>query len=170
MAGVMSKDCLDAIHQMSLHVGQLQGILIAEGINQSVESPDSWMAPDVALPKDAVLQDDFDAISADLALSVPEIASECMDRYPEFASVRQMSAVGAAEDFKNPFAGETILNEGEETNGQMTLRPGGRAPRPRGKATDAYQLWNQLHEVEDAIMEWVKELFLEPSRHAKVHR
>ena len=166
MAGVMSKDCLAAIHQMSLHVGQLQGILIAEGTNQSVESPDSWMAPDVALPKDAVLQDDFDAISAQLAESVPEIAANCLDRYPEFASVLQMSAFGAAEDFKNPFAGETILLEGGETDGQLTLRPGGRIPRPRGKATDAYELWNHLNEVQDTILEWVGELFPEPSRHA----
>jgi len=170
MAGVMSKDCLDAIYQMSNHIGQLEGILIAEGINQSVESPDSWMAPDVALPKDAILQDDFDAITGYLALSVPEIAENCMDRYPEFASVLQMSAVGAAEDFKNPFAGETMLLEGGETNGQMTLRPGTIIPRPGGKATDAYQLWNQLNEVQGAIMEWVKELILEPSRHAKVPR
>ena len=165
MAGVMSKDCLASIHQMSLHVGQLQGILIAEGINQSVESPDSWLAPDVALPKDAVLQDDFDVISAQLAESVPGIAESCMDRYPEFASVLQMSAVGAAEDFKNPFAGETILLEGE-----MILRPGGRVPRPRGKATDAYELWTHLNQVQDAILGWVGELFPEPSRHAKVLR
>ena len=171
MAGVMSKDCLASIHQMSLHVGQLQGILIAEGINQSVESPDSWLAPDVALPKDAVLQDDFDVISAQLAESVPEIAESCMDRYPEFASVLQMSAVGAAEDFKNPFAGETILLEGEETSGLLPVtRSGGRVPRPRGKATDAYELWNHLNQVQDAILAWVGELFPEPSRHAKVLR
>jgi hypothetical protein len=167
----MSKDCLDAIYQMSNHIGQLQGILIAEGINQSVESPDSWMAPDVALPKDAVLQDDFDTISEYLALSVPDIASACMDRYPEFASVKQMTANGMVEDFQNPFAGETgSLEIVEESDASATVRPGTITPRPGGRATDAYQLWNQLNAVQGAIMEWVKELLLEPSRHAKVLR
>ena len=166
MPGVMSGDCLDAIHQMSLHVGQLQGILIAEGAKQSVVSPDDWTAPDVALPTDKNLQDDFDEISGWLALSVPDIAYYCMDRYPEYASVLQMSAVGAAEDFQNPFAGETIEMKGEEIEGEFVLRGSDQIPRPRGKATDAYELWNQLNEVQDAILKWVKELFPEPSRYA----
>ena len=166
MAGYMNHDCLDAISQMSQHVGQLQGILIAEGANQSVTTPDNWLQPAVALPTDENLQDDFDAISAYLALSVPEIAESCMENYGEFASIMQMSAVGAAEDFKNPFAGETIELEGGGTGTQMPLRPGGRVPRPSGKATDAYELWNQLNEAQDYILRWVKELFPNPSRHA----
>ena len=139
---------------MAQHVGQLQGILIAEGANQSVTTPDNWLQPAVALPTDQNLQDDFDVISGLLAMSVNEIAENCMENYGEFASVLQMSAVGAAEDFKNPFAGETIE------------LAGGRVPRPSGKATDAYELWNQLNEAQDYILRWVKELFPNPSRHA----
>jgi hypothetical protein len=169
MAGFMSKECLDAMWQVTLHIGEMKGILIAEGANQSIEWPDDWMALPVALPTDADLQEHFDIISASLSSAVPDIASECMEVFPKFPSVKQLTANGAAEDFQFPFSGEipdTTRSDFPPVGEYGAMKPYGYRPRPGGKATDAYQLWNQLSAAEDSIMDWVNEIFLEPSRYA----
>ena len=168
MAGTMSGDCLEAIWQVTLHIGEMQGILSAEGTRQAVKAPDNWVVRPVALPTDEGIQEDFDLISQWLTIAVPDIAIECMDVIPEFPSVKQLTANGAAEDFQSPFEGETpqLLSAGETPTGDLIVRPGPPIPRPGGVATDAYQLWNQLLEVQDAILDWINEIFLEPARYA----
>jgi len=168
MAGTMSKECLAAIWEVVLHIGELQGVLGAEGTKQGVLTPEDWLQRAVALPTDEGVQHDFDLVSEWIAVDLGGISEECMDAFPKFPSAKLLAANGAAEDFQNPFAGETqtLAPNGETTTDVLMLRPGPTIPRPGGVATDAYQLWNQLNEVQDAIMDWVNEIFLEPSRYA----
>ena len=168
MPGFMSKECLAAIWQVTLHIGEIKGILGAEGTRQNVEAPENWLVKPVALPTDVGIQEDLDTISRWLAIAVPDIANECMEVFPEFPSVKQLTANGAVQDFQSPFEGETpqLESSGETITGDLMIRPGTPIPRPGGVTTDAYQLWNQLNEAEDAIINWIDEIFLEPSRHA----
>jgi len=148
-----SKDCLDAIWEVASQVGQLRGILIEAGSRQQVERPENWMAPPVALPIGDDARDEFDTVSAHLALAVTEIASGCMDYLPDLpgnpaASQKQINATGEANLFENPFQ---------------------RDPGQRGRHSgepDAKQLWFEINMIQDFVTDWVTEIFLlEPSRH-----
>ena len=166
---MMNSKCLDAIWQVTLHIGQMQGILAAEATNQGIyEAPPgvSGLPPHltvpVALPTNEDVGNLFDIYSEHLNVGLSYIGQDCMDVVPDIGSVKQLTANGLAEDFQNPFAGETqhfdFLRKDEGLGIGMQERPP--TPRPGGKATDAYQLWKQLKTVEDAIMDWVNEIFL----------
>jgi len=148
-----TRDCLDAIWQVALHVGQLQGILIEAGSRQQVEPPEGWMAPPISLPIGDDARDEFDTVSAHLALAVSEIATGCMDYLPDIpgnpaASHKQLNAIGEANLFENPFQRDP------EQRGRQSAKP------------DAKQLWFEINMIQDFVMDWVDEIFLEPSRYA----
>ena len=164
----MNSRCLNAIWEVTLHIGEMKGILAAEAASQGIyEAPPgvSGLPPHltvpVALPTNEDVGSLFDIYSEHLNAGLSYIGQECMDVVPDIGSVKQLTANGLAEDFQNPFAGETRQFDFlTETAGGIGMQERPPTPRPGGKATDAYQLWNQLNTVEDAIMDWVNEIFL----------
>jgi len=140
MAGNMNHDCLDAIWSIVKFHAYMESVLIQEGREQDAAKPKNWMLYPLALPQDVVGKATFNVYSEQLPTLLKDIAQECQSIYPESPPAQQLTAFGAAEDFKSPFA--------------------------RDSEPDPYELWNQLQEMEDAIMGWIDSIFLEPSRHA----
>ena len=102
----------------------------------------------IALPINEEIQDDFDRYSNNLALAVPEIAKGCMDYLSLSKSQKELNATHEARNFARPFQ-----------------RDPESAGRHSGRVT-AQQLWFELNMISDFVMDWVDEIFLEPSRHA----
>ncbi len=147
----MARECLEAIQEVFVHIGNLQGILIAEGSRQDVEMPDSWRAPAVAVPTDAGLRADFDLISEHLALEVTQIGNECIGEYLVQAppSQNEQNAMGETNSFRSPFQ-----------------RPVGQRGR-HSYAPTAQQLWFELNMINDFVADWVNEVLTTiPYRHA----
>ena len=140
MPGQMNKDCVDAIWSITKFHAYMEAMLIHEGRLQDAATPKDWLLYPLALPEDFVGKGTFDIYSEQLPRLLEDIANECQSVYPQSPPAQQLAAFGAAEDFRSPFA--------------------------RDSEQDPYELWTQLQQIEDAIMEWIDSIFLEPSRYA----
>jgi len=140
MAGDMNVECVSAIWSVVKLHAYMEQMLIHEGRLQDAAAPKDWQVYPLATPQEVVYRGVFDIYSEELARVLEGVAKECQAVYPESPPAEQLTAFGAVEDFKSPFA--------------------------RDSEADPYELWLQLGAIEDAVLDWIDSIFLEPSRYA----